>query len=361
MALTPTDSFPHGELQPIPLEDKPTFANLKVIHQQLNANAMAIPSSRGGGVHGHLALVIPTAQFDAIPATIPWQEPVHPGAAPAHAAAATSAQITETNRAYKANLDEFLLYVATSTALKKLLLAAVPDTFVELLKDDALGYANVTTLQLLNHLDTTYGTVTPDDLAANLATMDALWSPTQPIEDLWNQIRACQRYAAPHDPISDATTVRSAIANLNASGVFTDALKDWRKKPVADQTWANLLLHFNKEDRERRRQLTASDAGYANAAKQSMPSAPTTKTPSSGATMIAGMKYCWTHGLNVSHDSRACSNPQTGHCHTATADNMQGGNCMIKRRPGERGLWKRPPKANAENVPGAANTTPGHT
>ena len=242
------------------------------MHQELNANALTIPTPREGGAHGHLALVIPAAQCNAINVvTVPWVRPVHPGATPNHAGANTAAQITEANRACKANLEEFQLFVSTEAALKKPLLAAVPDTHTCLLKDDMLGCANTTTLALLTHLDATHGTITPDDLSANLEEMEALWSPTQPIEDLWNQIKRCQRCAAAHDPISNLMAIRSATTNLTNSGVFTDALKDWRKKTAADQTWANLLTHFNQADTERRRHLTASDAGYAGNVHQLKP------------------------------------------------------------------------------------------
>ena len=139
--LTPVDTFPHPELTAIPSDEKPTFINLKIIHQQLNANAMEIPSSRGGGQHGHLALVLSTAKYDAIPTTQPWVAPMHPGPAPVHGANPTAPQITEVNRAFKASLDEFMLFVATQAALKKQLLKAVPDTFTKTLKDDELGYA----------------------------------------------------------------------------------------------------------------------------------------------------------------------------------------------------------------------------
>jgi hypothetical protein len=72
---------------------------------------MSISSTRGGGAHGHLTLTVSDLQYLAI-AGIAFDVPAHPGAAPAHAAAATVTQITETNRAYTASLKEFNVYVA---------------------------------------------------------------------------------------------------------------------------------------------------------------------------------------------------------------------------------------------------------
>ena len=125
MTSSPTESFPHQQLTAIPQGDKPNYVNLKELKQQLNANAMAIPSTRGGGQHGMLALVIPPTTYDALANTQPWVNAVHPGIEPIHANAATAAQITETNRKYKQDLQEFMLISTVAAHLKKLLIEAV--------------------------------------------------------------------------------------------------------------------------------------------------------------------------------------------------------------------------------------------
>ncbi|CAB9524069.1 hypothetical protein SEMRO_1490_G277030.1 [Seminavis robusta] len=178
-SFTAIDNFAKATLTTIPADEKPTYNTLKIIHQELNANAMAVPSTLGGGHYGHLALVIPPASFNALPNTAPLVTPVHPGPEPIHGDAPTAAQITETNRTYAANENKFLIYRATETALQKQLLEAIPDTFIKSLKHEMYGYAQVTALAILTHLDTTYGKVNADDLEDNM-------SPTQPIEDLYN-------------------------------------------------------------------------------------------------------------------------------------------------------------------------------
>ena len=352
--INTTETLPHQVLTAIPTGEKPTFTTLLLIHQEINANAMAVTSNRGGGQYGHLATVIPTPAYNALPNTNPWIDPIHPGNNPVHPPGATAAQITEINRQYKANLEEYQLFHATKALLKTQLLAAVPDTYTKLLKHNQFGYANTTVLQLLTHLDTTYGTVTFDDLDANLQALNRQWDPSQPIEDLWNQIRECRTYAEPHDPITEPTAIRAAITNLTNSGVFTDALKDWRKRTPAQHTWANLVADFNLADKERRRNLTSTEAGFANQATR-VPLVPKE---------IPGFYYCWSHGLsnNKSHTSATCSFPALNHDKTATLTDMKGGNCTIRRRKGERAIYRRPPrpgdgKGNSkdENTPPTAD------
>jgi hypothetical protein len=166
------ETLPHKSLSAIPEGEKPTFITLLKIHQEINANAMAIPSNRGGGIYGHLALVIPAATFNDLPNAMAWNDPVHPGPTPIlPAGGATQAVITETNRLYKAEIKEFQLFQAAKSLLRTQLLAAVPDTYTKTLKHVQLGYANTTALMILTHLDTAYGTVTPDNLTNNTINM----------------------------------------------------------------------------------------------------------------------------------------------------------------------------------------------
>ena len=79
----------------------PTCATLKILKRELSANAMAIPSTHGGGAHGHLALIMPATDYLTLTGQA-FDVPVHPRNAPEHTVGATAAQITEDNRLYKA-------------------------------------------------------------------------------------------------------------------------------------------------------------------------------------------------------------------------------------------------------------------
>ncbi|CAB9525666.1 hypothetical protein SEMRO_1708_G292670.1 [Seminavis robusta] len=171
---------------------------------------------------------------------VAWVTPEHPGAHLVHGANATAAQITEINRLFNENLERFHICKATGTALKKQLLEAVPATFTLTLKNDLFGYANVTVLEILYHLDTQYGKVDQEDLKEDFERMGAAWSPTQPIEDLFNQIKAAQLYAAAYDPITNKTAIRAATTNLANSEVFTEALREWKTKMKPITPWQDL-------------------------------------------------------------------------------------------------------------------------
>jgi hypothetical protein len=162
------------------INGKPTRATLQILQKQLNANAMSVQSQRGGGQHGHLQLVLTDAAYTTMTG-VAFVMPVHPGAVPIHLPAATTAQITETNRQFSGNLAEFNLVAKLHTALKALLIAAVDDVYIAELCHDTMEYANVPVHDLLAHLSSTYGAITFTQLDTNLALLDADFNPDEPM------------------------------------------------------------------------------------------------------------------------------------------------------------------------------------
>jgi hypothetical protein len=156
----------------------------------------------------------------------------------------SNAQITEANRVYQSSIKAVNVFKAVEASLKKQLILAVPFTYIDELSDEEFGFANVTTLQILTHLDTT------DDLETNLKHLAREWGTDQPIEDLWRQIQICRTFAAAHDPITELTAIRAAVTNLEKSNLFIDDVKQWRKCPDVEKTMANLKLDFNAADNQ---------------------------------------------------------------------------------------------------------------
>ena len=352
MSSDSAPSFPFAHPTLTKIDGQPTAANVRKLKREVYANAISVKTPLGGGNHGYLGLVMPAAQYNAMPGTNLFAVPVHPGAHPGHAAAATQAQITETNRAYLADKEAAEQCNEVHSAIKQQILASVDDAFIMTLQDDELGYANVTAQELLVHLTTTYGDITPDELDKNLKSLEEPWNPDTPIENLWKRVQDARRFATNgNDPISESTAVRLTLEVLEKSGVFGDAIRDWRKRAPAQWTLANLRNDFNSANKERVRQLTSRGAGYGanNNIDQANSTTTTTKTGLTVAHVLTNngvkMYYCWSHGLgkNANHTSATCRNKADGHKNDSTADNMMGGNNTIMR--GRRGS----PNANANS------------
>jgi hypothetical protein len=83
---SPAITFARPDLTPITGES--TNSSLKLLQAELNANAISIPSNRGGGAHGHLTLIQSPANYLLLTGAN-FEAPVNPGLTPTQPANAT--------------------------------------------------------------------------------------------------------------------------------------------------------------------------------------------------------------------------------------------------------------------------------
>jgi hypothetical protein len=178
-------NYPYRVLTPI--TDTPGYSSLQKLQKELYANAQAMHSNAGGGNHGHLALVMPDADFLALGGAA-FIVPQHPGILPIHAQGTTGAQITETNRQYDANLAAYMCYKEVQAALCEQILTAVNNTFLVALEHEELGHI-ATPQVMLAHLKEEYGELDATEIKTNHAALAGAWNPDNRIEDLFTRIR----------------------------------------------------------------------------------------------------------------------------------------------------------------------------
>lgn len=340
MTSSTSFNFPYATLTPI--EGKPTNTTLQILQCQLYTNARAIDSPRGGGTHGHMAMLLSEDEYLAR-AGVPFLVPRHPGAAPDAAAGATAAQIAEAIRVYNQTLADVTLYNRLSAALTAQILSAVNASFLSALEDPDFGFGDVTPRAMLVHLRTEYGTMTPEELERNRAALSEPWNLDEPIEDLWAKIANIQRVAAlGHVPIPNITVITLTLAMLEKTGLLASTTEKFRLRPLDEWTLDLFKSEFKLGHQERFRKLTAGDAGFHGAHSAALTPPPTaavavvtpaTAPPPPVHVFVDGgkMHYCWTHGLGThwKHTSATCDHKAAGHKDDATAFNMKGGNNKI--------------------------------
>jgi len=147
----------------------PTNSSIKLLTKEVYTNTMAVPSTHGGGGHGHLGLVMPDAAY-AVVAGVNFQLPVHPGPAPQHATGTNAAACVETTCLYDATLKELVTATTVQEEIKKQILTTttVDCIYLATLNDDIFGFANVTIDAMLTHLCTTYGPIMQAELGPQM-------------------------------------------------------------------------------------------------------------------------------------------------------------------------------------------------
>ncbi|CAB9510596.1 hypothetical protein SEMRO_443_G144150.1 [Seminavis robusta] len=173
-------------------------------------------------------------------------------------------QPTWTDHEHQFSLQEFDTFEAVEHALIKTAMAAIEPVYYVALEDPDEGFTQLRYIDLIVHLREQYGQLTNEDLNNNIKTheYDTKWIPTQPLEQLFDQINKAIAFARGHDPITDRAALRSGLDNLEKSGVFPRAMESWNEKLDDEQTWENFKTHFTAANRERRRKLTTKQAGY---------------------------------------------------------------------------------------------------
>jgi hypothetical protein len=338
----------------------PTYESIRKAQLQINTNAASVHTYEGGGAHGHLVLTMMPAEYLLI-TPIAFAAPVAPPVHPVLPVAGTVAQITAITKQHTEDKIAFHTYQDTDRAIVRQLLAATDHSYIAALSHPAIGFTNVTALQIMTHLYATYGVISLAEREANLQRMNKTWQPPSPIEALFDQLqRGVTFAAATGEPIADATVARIGYNQILRTGLFGDACREWRLRDAVNQTYAEFVTHFKRQDRDRLESTTAGMSGYAamtcvdiqqpTEPEQQVNSATSITTDLAAilkelqlyrATAIPAqqppphipsptttpMGYCWTHGSskNTQHTSRTCTRKAEGHNDAATFRNKMGG------------------------------------
>jgi hypothetical protein len=117
--------------------------------------------------------------------------------------------------------------------------------YLDILNDNMVVYANISSIGMLDHLFKTYGNITAVDLEINFEHMRRAWDPQQPVETLFKQIQYCADYSeAGGVLIGHPQQINVGYSNIFATGHFMSACRRWNVKLTIEKTWTQLKSHF---------------------------------------------------------------------------------------------------------------------
>jgi hypothetical protein len=242
--------------------EPPTRHSLKNFQESIQDQAMAITTSHP--LLGFLGLVLRDSIFQTLsdPATS-YTPPANPGNSPN--VTGTGAVIAEATRVFIIKQDKYKTYVQFKIILISMITTNCPEKYLSDLKDPITKFCRCTPLELLDHLWTTFGTITSKDLTDNWSSMNAQWNPPTPIADLFQQLQDGQTFAKDgFEDITDSQLLRLCYDNVNKTGLFDDALKIWRAKSEASKTYKDFKISMTIEHDDRmKNHLASKTAGYS--------------------------------------------------------------------------------------------------
>ena len=193
-ATSISSTFLHTVLMPIPANKAPNYNSLVTIQHELNKNAHSVFSFHGSEFR-LLALMLTPVNYIQISSETFHAPPRLPTVMPLIVAMATTQDVLELQHKCHEAQVSFRVFSDTDAALCKLLLAAIPHEYLSPLEDPMHGFAKNTCCKLLDHLWTTYGTITATKLRANLNTFAQPWNTSESLSTVFCHMDKCMHYA----------------------------------------------------------------------------------------------------------------------------------------------------------------------
>lgn len=238
IAKFPVKSVPH-------IEGEPNYESISDMVQILYANAASLPTTLGGGQHGHIGLVMNDILYATLSIT-PYIHPVNPGQLPI--LAGTAAQRDEQLRNFEERQRVYNNHNNMDDALKGLIIDAINDPYICELRNKYTGYLGVTTRDLLDHLLDRYGKITPADIETCKKRMNEPIDISQPIDVYFHKVDDCIQYAADGKvAFTPEQIMQTTYHAISTAGMYNDACREWRKKPTAEKTWDNFKTFIAAE------------------------------------------------------------------------------------------------------------------
>jgi hypothetical protein len=227
------------------IHGKPTYESLQNGLTELKANASSVPSTLGGGQHGHLGLLLSDARYTALAHAAPFISPGNPGPF-VPPAAGTGPQIEAAKDVWKQLQQTFELCQATEKALIAQIVEMVDPIYIRALLNRATGQYSSSIRELIDHLFTTYGRITPQQVKAKeTELLNMHYDISQPVDHVCNCIDDLSDLAdSANSPLSSQQMIDLAYVIFAKQTILQPDLPLWNRKPVADRTWENMMEHL---------------------------------------------------------------------------------------------------------------------
>jgi hypothetical protein len=224
---------------------QPTYESLQTISTELKANAASVPSTLGGGLYGHLGLVLSLERYATLANSVPWVTPVNPPPF-VPPAGATAAQLEAAREVWRERRLAFDICQATEKALIALLVEAIDPIYLRALLNRTTGQYSSDIRAVLLHLFATHGKVTPQQIKTKeLNVYNMSFDISQPVDTVFNVIEDLSDLAENGGSTMTASQMMNlAFVIFSKQPILQHDLRLWNRRPLLEKTWDNMLTHF---------------------------------------------------------------------------------------------------------------------
>ena len=244
------------------IHGQPTNQDLTTLEKELIAILANIPTTLGGGNHGHAGILMEPTRY-LLTAGVPFNNPANPGNYPLNIAGNAAAGVRARAEAeHKEEVREYEKFQGVIQATKDIFLEAVDHEYLLEIEDEILGFLNQTPTDMLNHLRNRGGALDFADTKTLLAERDGEWDASEVPQLYFNRVEKAIQGLTRAGINSDLNERRDmALYYLKASGEFDAAVREWENRPTVNKTWQNIKTFISAEHAKENKQnkLTAKN------------------------------------------------------------------------------------------------------
>jgi len=244
------------------IHGQPTNQDLTTLEKELIAILANIPTTLGGGNHGHAGILMEPTRY-LLTAGVPFNNPANPGNYPLNIAGNAAAGVRARAEAeHKEEVREYETFQGVIQAMKDIFLEAVDHEYLLEIEDEILGFLNQTPTDMLNHLRNRGGALDFADTKTLLAERDGEWDASKVPQLYFNRVEKAIQGLTRAGINSDLNERRDmALYYLKASGEFDAAVREWENRPTVNKTWQNIKTFISAEHAKENKQnkLTAKN------------------------------------------------------------------------------------------------------
>ena len=244
------------------IHGQPTNQDLTTLEKELIAILANIPTTLGGGNHGHAGILMEPTRY-LLTAGVPFNNPANPGNYPLNIAGNAAAGVRARAEAeHKEEVREYETYQGVIQATKDIFLETVDHEYLLEIEDEILGFINQTPTDMLNHLRNRGGALDFADTKTLLAERDGEWDASEVPQLYFNRVEKAIQGLTRAGINSDLNERRDmALYYLKASGEFDAAVREWENRPTVNKTWQNIKTFISAEHAKENKQnkLTAKN------------------------------------------------------------------------------------------------------
>ena len=253
--------------EPSRIHGEPTFDTLKILYNNLKANATSVPSSKGGGRHGHLGLVVSPTEYALLSLT-PFTKTPDPGEFIIPDNATSIDQVKKWQARHESQLQLFNKKSAVEAALKQFLSDSMEIKYLQPFINTTTQNIEYDIPYIIRSLFDDYGQLNSTTLMQKQSIMNNyIFDFTKPIIHLYNIAEDYQLYASMQNTTIDPALLISTVKEIiRKTGKFNSHIDKWDDKPPNEKTWDTFKSYFQQAQKKVRQHAstTTAEAGYAN-------------------------------------------------------------------------------------------------